>query len=91
MTARLSQVSGTLADSATGYYRGGGEYKDPSSGVVTPYYVEVSAAVTESGNWRLYFGLNGSIKLEEPFSNYVLGVRASTSGTVTPALRSSSQ
>ena len=73
MTARLSQVTGILTGSAPGYYRGGGEPMDPSSGVVIPYSVEVSAAVTERGNRLLYFGLNGSIKLEEPFRNYLLG------------------
>jgi DNA topoisomerase VI subunit B len=73
MTTRLSQVKGILAGSVPGYYRGGGEPRDPSSGIVIPYSVEVSAAVTESGNQRLYFGLNGSIKLEEPFRNYLLG------------------
>jgi hypothetical protein len=73
MGARSSQVSGIMTGSAPGYYWGGGEPMDPSSGVITPFSVEVLATVTGPGYRRLYFGLNGSLKLEEPFSNYVLG------------------
>jgi len=70
---RLIQVSGVLEGTVPGYYRGGGEPTDASNGVVIPYSVEVVAAITNSGFRRLYFSLNGSVKLDEPFSNRLLG------------------
>ncbi len=73
MGERSSQVSGIMQGSSSGYYRGGGEPVDQFSGVVTPFSVEVLATFTGRGGRRLYFGLNGSLKLDEPFGNLVLG------------------